>query len=268
MRRIGNESEIKKGILFAAAAALVMPIIAGMIGAPAIRAQSQSQEPPTFDAVSIRPNKSGLRVSGERNSDGRLVFSNATPSRLIQLAYGVQGRTIIGPDSLSSDRYDLTATVTPPLTPAQMLPMLQAVLADRFALRSHTEMRTLPVYALRIAKGGSKLQPADAPAGANVQNVKCDPPGNRGLAEITGEFDMPRLADTLAGTLDLPVVDATGLSGAYNVCLGFAPNRPGVDASMPDLFEALRDQLGLYLASEKASVKVLVIDHIERATPN
>jgi len=260
MRRIDNESAVKKGLLLAAVAALIMPILARMIDVPAIQAQSQSPAPPTFDAVSIRPNTSGLRVSGEHNSPGRLDFSNTTPSRLIQLAYGVQGRNIIGPDSLSSDRYDLSATVTPPLTPAQMLPMLQSVLADRFALRSHTEMRTLPVYALRVAKGGSKLQPTDA-------NVKCDSPGNRGLAEITGEFDMTKLANTLGGAVDLPVIDATGLSGTFNICLGFAP-KPGADASLPDLFEALRDQLGLYLASEKAPVKVLVIDHIEHATPN
>jgi uncharacterized protein (TIGR03435 family) len=124
-------------------------------------------------------------------------------------------------------------------------------------------MRTLPVYALRVAKGGSKLHPVSA-------NVKCDSPAARGLAEITGEFDMTRLADTLGGAVDLPVIDATGLSGAYSVCLGFAPNsaNPGSDSSAPDLFEALREQLGLYLASEKAPVKVLVIDHIERATPN
>jgi uncharacterized protein (TIGR03435 family) len=63
------------------------------------------------------------------------------------------------------------------------------------------------------------------------------------------------------------VIDATGLSGAYNVCLGFAP-KPGTDTSVPDLFEALREQLGLYMGSEKAPVKVLVIDHIEHATPN
>jgi uncharacterized protein (TIGR03435 family) len=179
-----------------------------------------AQAPATFDAVSIRPNPSGLRVSGERNSPGRLVFSNTTTLRLIQLAYGLQGRSVIGPDSLASDRYDVTATVAAPLARTQMLPMLEGVLADRFALRLHTEMRTLPVYALRVAKGGSKLQPASA-------NVKCDPPGARGLAEITGEFDMTRLAGTLAGAVDLPVIDATGLSGAYSVCLGFAPNQPG-----------------------------------------
>ena len=119
------------------------------------------------------------------------------------------------------------------------------------------------MYALRVAKGGSKLQPASA-------NVKCDPPGARGLAEITGEFDMTRLAHTLGGAVDLPVIDATGLSGAYSVCLGFAPNKPGADTSMldTDMFAAVREQLGLYLAPEKAPVKVLVVDHIERATPN
>jgi uncharacterized protein (TIGR03435 family) len=219
------------------------------------------QAPATFEAVSIHPNKSGLRVSGGQSSPGRLILENITVSRLIQLAYGVGRPNIIGPDSLSSDRYDVTATVAAPLTRTQMLPMLQGVLADRFALRLHAEMRTLPVYALRVAKSGSKLQPASA-------NVKCDPPGTRGLAEITGEFDMTLLAHALAGAVDLPVIDATGLSGAYNVCLGFAPNKPGADTSAPDLFEALREQLGLYLGSEKAPVKVLVVDHIESATPN
>jgi len=48
---------------------------------------------------------------------------------------------VIGPGSLSSHRYDVTATAAAPLTRAQMLPMLQGVLADRFALRWHTEMR-------------------------------------------------------------------------------------------------------------------------------
>jgi len=102
----------------------------------------------------------------------------------------VPGRNTIGPDSLSSDRYDLTATVAAPLTQVQMLPMLQGVLAERFAISLHTEMRILPVYALRVVKGGSKLKPASA-------SVQCDPPGARELAEITGEFDMARLAQSI-----------------------------------------------------------------------
>src|SRR5580693_9043470 len=134
-----------------------IPVIAATcLVSPPLDAQFP-QAPATFDAVSIRPNTSGLRVSGERDSPGRLTSSNTTPLRLIQLAYGMQGRNIIGPDWLASDRYDVAATVAAPLTRTQMLPLLQGVLTDRFALRSHTEMRTLPVYALRVAKGGSKL---------------------------------------------------------------------------------------------------------------
>jgi len=114
--------------------AAILVSAATCIFSPPLDAQVP-QTPATFDAVSIHPNTSGLRVSREPNSPGRLVFENTTLSRLIQLAYGVQERNIIGPDSLSSDRYDVTATVAAPLTRTQMLPMLQSVLADRFALR-------------------------------------------------------------------------------------------------------------------------------------
>jgi uncharacterized protein (TIGR03435 family) len=222
-----------------------------------------AQTPTTFDAVSIHPNKSGLKVSGERDTPGRLIFSNTTPLRLIQRAYGVQARNIIGPDSLASDRYDVMTAVAAPLTRTQMLPMPQGVLAERFALRLHTEMRTQPVYSLRVAKGGSKLQPAN-------DDARCAGPAARGLREITGDFDMTRLADTLAGEADRSVIDATGLSGTWNICLGYTPNStaPAADTSGPDMFEALREQLGLYLAPESASVKVLIIDHIEPPTPN
>jgi hypothetical protein len=67
-----------------------------------------AQTPAAFDAVSIHLNNSGLGVSREPNSPGRLALENTTVSRLIQLAYGVQRRNIIGPDWLSSDRYDVT----------------------------------------------------------------------------------------------------------------------------------------------------------------
>jgi uncharacterized protein (TIGR03435 family) len=79
---------------------------------------------------------------------------------------------------------------------------------------------------------------------------------------------MTRLAATLVGAVDLPVVDATGLNGVYSVCLAFAPNKSGADPSQPDLFEALREQLRRYLASDKAPVEVLLIDHVECATAN
>lgn len=76
------------------------------------------------------------------------------------------------------------------------------------------------------------------------------------------------------------VVDRTGLSGLFDIDLSFTPERmpqgpppPGapplnIDPNGPSLFTALQEQLGLKLDSEKAPVEVLVIDHVERPTPD
>lgn len=71
------------------------------------------------------------------------------------------------------------------------------------------------------------------------------------------------------------VNDRTGLTGFYTIELHYAPRRavaapsdsPSLD-DHPDLFTAVREQLGLKFEGEKVTVPVLVIDHIERSTEN
>jgi uncharacterized protein (TIGR03435 family) len=66
-----------------------------------------------------------------------------------------------------------------------------------------------------------------------------------------------------------PVIDRTGLTGDFDVELTFAPfNAPAADSTAPDLLTAVQEQLGLKLESTKALVDVLVIDHVERPTPD
>ena len=43
---------------------------------------------------------------------------------------------------------------------------------------------------------------------------------------------------------------------------------PEPDPSRPDILSALQEQLGLKLTSSKGPVEVLVIDHVERPSPN
>jgi uncharacterized protein (TIGR03435 family) len=70
-----------------------------------------------------------------------------------------------------------------------------------------------------------------------------------------------------------PVVDQTGLTGAYDFTLSFRPQLPP-DATTdeqdnrPTIFDALRDELGLELIPKKGPVEYLVIDHIERPSEN
>jgi uncharacterized protein (TIGR03435 family) len=78
---------------------------------------------------------------------------------------------------------------------------------------------------------------------------------------------MEVLAGYLGNRLHQIVVDRTELRGDYNFTLEWAPDLTQ-DTGTPGLPTALLEQLGLRLQSQKAPVRVLVIDHVERPIPN
>src|SRR5271157_346809 len=143
-----------------------------------------------------------------------------------------------------------------------------------------TESRELPVYALRIAKNGPKLQestlsPDASPEGPPPLIFVVSPQ----VVRLPGRsVTMAELASVLQrAALEYPVVDKTGLSGRYDFDLEFAPDEtvfggaPGKgtdDATKPDLLAAMQQQLGLKLEATKGPVAVLVIDHVERPSGN
>jgi len=74
-----------------------------------------------------------------------------------------------------------------------------------------------------------------------------------------------------------PVVDETGLGGAFDLDVFFAPEGQGgalvgpppvAVSDAPALFNALQDDLGLKLDARRAPVDVLVVDRIERPSEN
>jgi uncharacterized protein (TIGR03435 family) len=148
--------------------------------------------------------------------------------------------------------------------------MLQSMLIGRFHLRYHWTTQDFPVYSLVLERGASKLQPA-APREQFSGSVSRD------LYEFHATT-MDGFADTLGMNLDHIVQDRTGLTGTYTFKLTYPPPA-GTDQSLnadPNsqmdsesrLFSALSDQLGLKLVAEKRPVKMLVIDDIQRPTPN
>jgi uncharacterized protein (TIGR03435 family) len=234
-----------------------------------------SAQQPAFEVASIRPsNYQGgpLRVTARLDPDG-IDFSNVTPRLCIQRAYGVKPYQLIGPEWIDSERYMIVAKATGALPQDKILLMLQALLADRFKLAFHREMKEMPIYALVVSKNGAKLKEAK----------------DEGATQISGDGDeivferasMQQLAGTLARSVDRPVIDATGLKGLYNFRLAWADdNRPNPSApsagvvgasgpaDAPSIFTALQERLGLKLESRKAPVEVLVIDHIEKPSAN
>jgi uncharacterized protein (TIGR03435 family) len=140
--------------------------------------------------------------------------------------------------------------------------MVQRLLLDRFGLRVHWEAKDRSVYGLSLAKGGLRLKAAADPLHGEMSFSRNHLEGKGvPLTFLATLLSMP------AGRL---VVDRTGVTGAYDFELHFSPrdNPAGTESSDPDFFTAVQEQFGLKLQSMRASVPVLVVDHIERPTPN
>jgi len=233
----------------------------------------------SFDVAVIRPMnyEQSARThiyNSAHNSDFRAV--NVTLRALMEVAYDLPDTQMLGgPEWAIRDKFDLEAksdaklndqlaALTDDEGKATKREMLRALLAERFKLAAHEETRELPIFALVVAKGGSKL----TQSAANGTTVS----GGRGRIRIKGGNDsLAILAYELSWRLGRPVINQTGISGRYNLTLNWSDDdaAPAADAaSGPSLYTAIQEQLGLKLVSTKGPVKTLVIDHAEKPTEN
>ena len=240
----------------------------------AVAAQAAAPPPPakTFEAVSIRKREGTVDGTTIRPQGG-FVAPNYLISSLITTAYDLRSIQLVGgPDWLRVDRYDILARAegNPPMNELQ--PMLQALLADRFKLRAHREMREVQGYRLVMAQPG-RLGPrlkqgADCSLGAKRPNGPCSVTPN-GSSLVVNGVAISSLVRSLESRAGGPVTDATGLGGIYDYELRWSEVRPGDPPSdLPNLFTALQEQLGLKLEPTRVTLDVLVIDSIERPTEN
>jgi uncharacterized protein (TIGR03435 family) len=266
-----------------------------LIAAPTLlRAQASSdQKPIVFEVASIKPSTSVDRLSGiQRQPGGRVTITNMTLRTLITFAYRVTGYQLVGgPGWADRDTFDVLARMNGNPTwgspgseypdPAQQA--MQSLLADRFKLTMHREMREMDVYGLVLAKPGAPgpaLRPSTNDCKALAEQArqgKTPPPqpagggptpcsilGNVGRISFDG-FGMPQVANMLIGQAGRIVVDRTGLSGNWQFIVTFAPEG-STDPNVPSFFTALQEQLGLKLEPTKAPVDVFVIDRVEKPT--
>jgi uncharacterized protein (TIGR03435 family) len=226
-----------------------------------------AQQPQTFEAVSIRLNHSGdSNTQINRLPGGRLVMVNATLKTLVRNAYGLLSFQFAGEAGWwDSDKYDISAVIRQPeqISDAQLKPLLQTLLRDRFHLEVHWETKEGSIYALVTDKGGPKFLPYNGAPGYGMNTQKTP-----GRVHMKGtDVPMSELAGNLANQLGRWVTDETGLTGRYDFAVEWDPQQTA-DTTGPSLFTALKDQLGLQLKPERGPVKLLVIDHAEKPTDN
>jgi uncharacterized protein (TIGR03435 family) len=252
-------------------------------------ALAQSQDRPRFEVASIKLHSGvGNLVRIQPLPGGRLEVENLSLQHLMLFAYGVQDFQIQGaPDWTSSERYDIQAKAEGGTSGKLMTgPMLHTLLEDRFKLKFHRETKQFPVYVLTIAKSGLKMQhskagncipftldspppPPLAPGEPNRTFCGFNGFGVDGLnrkLEVFGVTMAELVAALQRSELRRTIIDKTGLSGTFDVGMTWAlddPSSPG-----PSIFTAIQEQLGLKLESTKGAVEVLVIDHVEKPSPN
>jgi uncharacterized protein (TIGR03435 family) len=242
---------------------------AGLIGVLAWTASGQpTGDAPAFEVASIKPAQSTDRGFSVSVSGSRLTITKTDLSFLIRYAYDLRSLQLIvgGPGWVRSEQYDVIgkAEGDAKRSAEQFRPMLQALLADRFKLAIHREMREIPVYVLVVGKNGPKMVAVNGADPGPMSSSMT--PGHLNAPKLS----MARLAGLLGGMPELQnlVFDETGLTGIYTFTLEWSPDDGRSTSSGPSIFTAVQEQLGLKLEAVKRPVEHLVIDHAERPSEN
>ena len=270
---------------------LALIVVVGAATLTFARAVAQGQV--AFEVASVKPNDSGESRTYFNVPPG-VRWTNVTLRALIVRAYDipptVERFTLVGgPDQILAARFDVTAKEPEGSPAGQTMAMLRTLLAERFNLRVHRETRQMPIYAVTMVREGalgSDLRPSphdcvafaaaggrrtddNAPHDANGQALCFNSDILRaGLLTMQNAGPVSQLLTRVQGFVDRPLIDATGLTGSYQWRLAFSASGPVANSPHPSIYTALREQLGLKLDPRTGPVEVLVVDSVERPTPD
>ena len=258
------------------AAALTLLLAARVV------AQSQSDKKLSFEVVSVKPNRDINGPPSFSGGGGRQTFIAATARTLILHAFALRDYEISGgPSWLDDERFDVNAKAEGNPTRDELRLMMRALLEERFGLKYRHEPREGPIYRLTRARKdgalGTQLVKSDVDCAEFVRRGKpaadvrggFAPPctGRMGIGQIVaGSEPFAQLVSWLESVAGRRIIDETGLTGTYDVSLTWADTE--ADTTRPSLFTAVQEQLGLKLEPGRGPVNMLVIEHIERPTPD
>jgi uncharacterized protein (TIGR03435 family) len=261
---------LRWGLALAIGAVVAGPIVGGALRAqsqivvPRVEVAFEEASVKRHGGVDVRTTQ--MYFSGDADGrpgvgpDGRVqlvVATNVTARQLLRFAFSPEpqaGQVNIGQDLLDIenapgwvdfDRYDLIAKAPMRATRSQLKEMLQSLLIERFKVTAHRGSKEVPIYALALARQGSPgpgLTPSQIDCPSNPGR-----PSPCGLSGTTGRLmgrgvTMAGLIRPLANhlhagsqiTVDRPIDDRTGLSGAFDFTLEWAPAaaKPPVGATV------------------------------------
>ena len=249
---------------------LLMPIVAATQNSPTTQKLA-------FEVASIKewqPNQPLPRIAiGIRYSKGSVYAPCSDLWAIVRYAYHLAAaapmtglpnwaKAQCGPNTFSID-----ATMPLETTEDQARQMMQSLLEDRFKMRVHWEKKDMQVLILTIAPGGFRGKPYDPKTSKPVSQT-C-PEDDPGCGMSFGRTTMSDLANRLGFMMGSLIIDKTGLTDTYETNFMYASDKAEAEASsLPSLPTVLREKFGLVLKPQTAPVDVLVIDHVEKPSPN
>jgi uncharacterized protein (TIGR03435 family) len=295
-------------------------IVPAVLVAASTLLSGQSSQPSTelrFDVASVKPaltpfeaGRAGAPFTfGLRILPGGRISGSLTLKQIITRSYGVADYAVAGgPSWLTTDYFAIEASAGREATAAEINAMLQTLLRDRFALRTHSENREAPAFVLSLARSDGRLgagvkrtsdeciaaiearKNATAPPPPSPQSSgPREPPTTPTCGVVTmvsrssgattmlwGGQDVKSLISRISTELAAPVIDRTGLEGLFDITLEYTPARQSAtgldpnsnDLPPPPIATALQQQLGLKLEKQNAPLQVIVIDSVERPQPD
>jgi uncharacterized protein (TIGR03435 family) len=245
----------------------IVAVVGGVLAA-------QTAANTTFEAASVKP----VPFNSSEPIDlkflpGRFLATNVTLDLLIEQAYGIEPRQLVGgPAWIHADRFDVTGTTGGDVARDQVMLMLQSFLADRFKLQIARETQTGTVYTLTAPNAHSLKSPAKPDDRPLVQTSF-----ERKTATISYSLDgqnatIAALAIRLAMQVHAPVIDETHLDGSYDFRINFTQDSPSQglepDPDIPTIFTALQQEVGLKLTAGRGPVEVYAVHGAAKPTAN
>jgi uncharacterized protein (TIGR03435 family) len=229
-------------------------VLIALISIP-VRGQEQ---PPRFAVSSIKLSRPDAQMRDMKISISgpNLRVVNCTLDELLLNALQLFWRSEGGPDWVRERRFDILANAEEGTSPDNLVltQMVFELLRDRFKLAFHKDSKDVPGLALTLGKKQPDLIPSKE---GELRRV------TGGTSMVFTKIGMADFARILSGSLNMPIVDRTGLKGEFDFTL-----QPDGDGNFGDRLQSSVEGLGFRLVGEKVKVDYATIDHAELPDAN
>jgi uncharacterized protein (TIGR03435 family) len=227
---------------------------------------------PSFEVATVKQTSAEGTTRRFTIQGHQFLTFNTSLADLIQFAYGLHPRQLAGgPDWIESRKFDVVGLAAGDKEPTEpeWMKMMANLIVERFQLRYHMEKRELPVYAITVDREEPKLEPSnegpDALPALGFRGRGQMVARNTSVADLAWELQ--------SAILDRPVVDRSEIKKRFNFTLSWTPDEfqtatlagedRAADEIAPNLFTAMRQQLGLKLIATKSQADVMRIEHVD-----